>query len=284
MSSEDKPKKFKFPWWVVAPIIAIASLSFAGYRHWFYDDNPKLEIQILSKTKILDIKEPVARLDVLLDSVSLIETNQELEVVVARLANVGESEVAINDYDPSDPIGFTVLNGNTIEAPKILEASNPYLMSPDRIRSGEDHGVFLEPSILNKGDFMIVKILVLSSADKQTEIVAKGIIAGGGVPNLTYNGQDDDSSKAITELEKFFILLFTFLLAAFMSSIIFWVKGLLNAKKELKYVSARNKKLVELLLGDKTSLDDLKKEINNTSTDDDGYLDFEEEINKISGQ
>lgn len=143
---------------------------------FFYKEKPSLDISTVSCTNVLDINASLSSMDILLDSTSLKQTNENIKVYTIRIANNGSANITTELFDPHVPIGLKVENGYMLDPPELIAASNPYLESC-KIKSNRRE-FSLPPLILDSKDYMDVKLLIVHKNDVIPELKPFGKISG----------------------------------------------------------------------------------------------------------
>ena len=171
-----------FCWSFLGWIVGVISLIVAIYFGMFYKTSPKLALEILSNTNIVDIKEDPKKLDIVYDGKSLKSVGNTLSVVTLRIVNEGNAAVKMDSYAPDAPLGFTVTGGDIVESPQINDASNTYLREKLKASLVGKDKVVLSPAILNAGDYVGFKLLVIHRGDSDNllEFQPIGIVADSG--------------------------------------------------------------------------------------------------------
>lgn len=164
------------PWSFLGFLVAVVFGLFGIYSVFFYSKAPDLRAEIISSSPVLSIRENVQNLDILFEGQNIRQSHQLLTLISLKLVNRGNMAVKPGDFDPRDLPTILVKNGNIVKS-DILETSDEYLakvFSETTISS--DHIVFT-PFILEPGNFISIKLLVLHSDSVQPKIEMKGKIA-----------------------------------------------------------------------------------------------------------
>jgi hypothetical protein len=132
-------------------------------------------------------------------------------------------------YDTRDPIGFDINNGTIINNIEITDASSGYLKSKlQPILSNSKIVTFAEP-LLNSGDYITIKFLVLHANNATPSLKSIGIISGiSNIPivNLYDESKNESIWKQIWNgnigiyFLRFITYLFSFLLLAILFGLI----------------------------------------------------------------
>jgi len=139
----------------------------------------------VSFSSVFDVKEKVPALQILYNGADIRKQNQSLTVVTVRIINTSRGDILKDHYDQDDPLGIAVFNGQIIESERV-GASNPYLFCHSKANlpselSASANGVTevsLNNVIIERGEWLAVKLLVLHPIGKKPIVVAKGKLAG----------------------------------------------------------------------------------------------------------
>ncbi|MFH1527926.1 MAG: hypothetical protein ABIG69_14945, partial [Bacteroidota bacterium] len=151
----------KFSWSFLGFVFAIIFGVIGVYTTVFYDKTTSIVYQITNNTNVLDIRERINKLDILLDGKSIQSTNQNLRIFNIKVLNNGDINILKNYYDSASPLGIKIANGEIVDQPYIVSASNDYLKNTVQlIRKNNDQLLFNE-FILDKSEYFVIKLLVL---------------------------------------------------------------------------------------------------------------------------
>ena len=233
-----------FCWSFLGWVVGVISLVVAIYFGMFYKTAPKLALEILTNTNIVDIKEDPKKLDIVYDGKSLKSVGSTLSVVTLRIVNEGNAAVRMDSYTPDAPLGFTVTGGEVIESPQVNDASNSYLRDKLKATLAGKDKVILSPAILNAGDFVGFKLLVIHRGDTDDPIEFQpiGTIADSGdiatrrgqqlVPTKPLWRQVMEGSLVVQVLRVlFYIVVFFVLLLIMVAVVTHFQKGLAKKRR-----------------------------------------------------
>ena len=168
-----------FARWLGTACIAVLGI----YGTFYYERKPDLYFEILSSSKVLDIKESLTKLTISYDGTDLRATNQNLYLLVVRVVNKGSASIPKSSYDDAAPLGFTVNAGKILEVPKIV--ADYYLQNRLDATIRDDRTITFMPVILNAGDSFEVRTLLLVPEIQTLEVRPIGKIAG--IKNIVVN-------------------------------------------------------------------------------------------------
>ena len=174
----------KYAWSLFGVVLAVLFGGLTVYSEFVRDRRAKLRFEVVSNTGVLDVREELSKLEILYDGIDIVKFKQSLRVVVVRVVNFGESDILIDHYDKSVPLGFLVSKGELLRV-EPLEASNRYLSSNLHVSVTDSvRGVF-EPIILESKEFFAFKALILHEQGTPPTLSPQGKIAGIRTIDLT---------------------------------------------------------------------------------------------------
>lgn len=138
---------------------------------------PALSFEVISNANVYDIHENVGKLDVIYAGQSLRANKQILRLLNFRIINSGQTSFLKNDYDESEPLGFSINGGTILELPKFTGSSD-YLQAhakPTVISSTE---IRIMPLIFEPGEFIEIHALVLAREGAEPVVQPLGKLAG----------------------------------------------------------------------------------------------------------
>lgn len=162
---------------VIVGIFTTTAAIFTIYA-FFQEKNIDFQYEIVSNTNVLDINAEIGKLDIIYDSISLKETNENLRLVNIRVVNKGNEHILKDYFDENDPVGLKINFGKFVEFPEIIEASNDYLKRILRYVVHGDSTITFSKIILESGEFFTIKLLILHNIDEEPQISSIGKIAG----------------------------------------------------------------------------------------------------------
>ncbi|WP_257326241.1 hypothetical protein [Pseudoalteromonas rhizosphaerae] len=167
----------KFAWSFLGFLMALIFGGISLYLGFVKETKPDLNFVVTADSSVLDIKEKLGSLDVLYEGESLSKRKQDLRFITFKVINQGDSSILSNLYDINYPVGFTVINGELADDPKLLSASNTYLKEKLITTKKSNTSVSFSNVILEPNEFFEIKILVLHEVGKEPSIEAFGKIA-----------------------------------------------------------------------------------------------------------
>lgn len=208
----------KWSWSFFGFLLAIIFGALAIYTSFYQSKNPKLEFLILSNSNVLDVKENVRNLDILYKGSNIKEKKENLSLVTVQVINNSNVNILKNYYDEISPIGLEVVNGEIVENPQILDASNEYLRKQLRINIDSAGGVLLPNLIIEGNEYFTFSLLLLHKSNSVLKFKSFGKIAGqiNSIPIINRINPEANSSMWHKLLEgsiwiHIFRLLFYFL-------------------------------------------------------------------------
>ena len=176
----EKIKNFykKHAWSFWSLLIGILGICYAIYVDFIKIEKPKLSFEILSHTKVLDVKEDISKLEIIYDGENLKEKDNTLRILTVKIVNNGNTNIKDNDYDSVLSLGLIIENGKIAKVPDLLETSNNYLKERLSISIDTLNQIIFNKPHLDKDQFFILKILIISKENEVPKIVPFGKISG----------------------------------------------------------------------------------------------------------
>lgn len=169
----------KFSWSFLGFLIGIAGFGYAIYIDYNNDEYTDLSFEIISNTNVLDLNEEINDLVVNYKGENILQTNRNLKVLTVRINNTGTKHINNFDYDQGQNWGFKIKNGNIVNNPELISASNAYLKESILNIKADTLGKVIFPKIIiESGENFVVKVLTISSISENPTIQPFGKIAG----------------------------------------------------------------------------------------------------------
>lgn len=169
----------KFSWSFLGFLIGILGIGYAIYIENFKKDYKEISFEILSKTNVLDLNEKINDLAVTYKGENILTTNRSLKVLTVRVNSNGTKDVNQFDYDQNQEWGFSILEGEIVNNPEILSASNSYLQnSINSIRLDSLNRIVFPKVIIESNENFLVKVLIICDVGQNPDILPFGKIAG----------------------------------------------------------------------------------------------------------
>lgn len=171
-------------------ILAVISLIATIYLGIFYEKKPELRIEIFSNAPIFQVMKNEIELEIFFQGKDIIKNNQLISLFTLKFSNFGNQAIRIADFSDRQPFSIFIKTGELIET-KLIEFSsekfgsqfkdNEEGLSADKKGFAVDkRGIIFAPFIMESGDFMIIKMLILHHNKEMLSvdtIDTKGIIA-----------------------------------------------------------------------------------------------------------
>ncbi|HEY4308263.1 MAG TPA: hypothetical protein VGN12_02325 [Pirellulales bacterium] len=175
----DKYGPFSFLGWLVGAIAL-------GIAIYLWPRTPSIRIEQIANYNVLELKEGVSALEVMLNGKDILKSGETLSIVIVRVSNDGGASVRLPDYDERALLGIDVVNASLVSPPQLISATREYLtesLGPRATTSsmGDKHNactVEFNPVILNPSDAFELKLLVLHAVGTVPTISPRGTIAG----------------------------------------------------------------------------------------------------------
>lgn len=167
----------KFSWSFFSFLLAIVLGIITLYDRVLADKHAQLYIDILSSTSVLDIREKLPNLKISYDGIDIRQKKLSLQVLTIKIINDSTCDILKGHYDPDDPIGIMVTNGDVIRT-ELIETSNDYLKQKVAFKTTKNSIINLKNVILDAHEFFVLKLLILHPAGKKINILPVGHISG----------------------------------------------------------------------------------------------------------
>jgi len=186
----------KWSWSFFGFLLAVVFGALAIYTSFYQSKNPKLEFSILSNSNVLDVKENVRNLDILYKGSNIKERKENLSLVTFQVVNNSNVNILKTYYDEISPIGMKVLNGEIVENPQIIDASNEYLRRQLDINFDSTGAISLPNLIIEGNEHFTFSLLLLHKSNSTLEFESFGKIAGqiNNIPVINRINPEADSS------------------------------------------------------------------------------------------
>jgi hypothetical protein len=147
-----------------------------------FDRTPKLEMQVITKTPILNSQVGPSSLRVFVDSVEVQASDKELTALTLLVSNGGHSELRDTDFE-STPFGLSVENGVFIDRPVFIQSTSDFISQRItdfyEVDSSTSSNVQLLPKVsLDKNDSYTIRLFILSDNDQEYRLNPMGKIYG----------------------------------------------------------------------------------------------------------
>ena len=168
-----------YAWTLFGIILTVISGIFAIYA-FVYTRQPELSFIVTSKTNVLDINAPLSNMDILLDSLSLKDRNENIKVFNLKIKNNGNANITTELYDSHMPISLHVTGGNILKSPEVIMSSNDYIGRnlQSRFKLKNDSVIVIPNIIMDIADYADIKLLILHKNDIMPKIGITGKISG----------------------------------------------------------------------------------------------------------
>lgn len=190
----DKILNSKIGKWLVfwGGIASICAIAFAS----FSDKKPKMEFKVLAENALVNKTEDVASIRILIDTIDIKDSRQNISVVLLKVGNNGREDIACGDYD-NGAFGLKLSGCKLLEIPSIIEASTQHLKNRFEIESKEstlcDSMLILPKLPLDVGDYYTVRFALLTDDSVSPLYSVEGKISGQDEISL---GKSIESSKS----------------------------------------------------------------------------------------
>ena len=166
----------KFAWSFLGFLLAIIFGSIAIYTEFVRDASPIIKYEVLSNTKILDVKEDVGGLSIIYNKEDIRKSRKTLSVLVLKVGNEGRSAILKSYYDNAAPLGLEINAGEIIKG-EVNSASTPYLQKNLKLTISSGTAVNFSDLIIEPNESFVVKFLILNPEQTSLTVTPIGKIA-----------------------------------------------------------------------------------------------------------
>ena len=166
----------KFSWSFLGFVLAALFGGIAVYTEFVRDTSPLVKYEILSNTRILDVKEDVTGLSIIYNNEDIRKARKTLSVLIVRVGNEGRSPILKTYYDNASPLGLSISSGEIITA-EVISATTDYLKQNAGISVRDPSNVEFSQMIIEPNESFTTKLLVLNPEQRALTVLPKGKIA-----------------------------------------------------------------------------------------------------------
>jgi hypothetical protein len=166
----------KFAWSFLGFLLAALFGGIAIYTEFIRDNSPIIRYDVLSNTKILDVKEDIGELSIIYNKEDIKKSKKTLSVLALKVSNEGRSAVLKSFYDASAPLGFVINSGEIIKS-EIINATTSYLQDHAKANIVNSRAVSFSDVIIEPNEFFIAKCLILNPANISLTVSPTGKVA-----------------------------------------------------------------------------------------------------------
>lgn len=167
----------RFSWSFLGFILAALFGGIAIYTEFIRDTSPAVKYEILSNTKILDVKEDVTGLNIIYNNEEIRKAHKTLSVLIVKVSNEGRSPILKTYYDIGSPLGLSISSGEIIIA-EVISATTDYLRQNAGISVRDPSSIVFSQMIIEPNESFTTKLLILNPEQSALTIFPKGKIAG----------------------------------------------------------------------------------------------------------
>ncbi len=166
-----------FSWSFLGFVLAALFGGIAIYTEFIRDTSPAVKYEILSNTKILDVKEDIGGLSIIYNNEDIRKARKTLSVLIVRVSNEGRSSILKTYYDNASPLGLSISSGEIITA-EVISATTDYLRQNAGLSVRDASNVNFSQMIIEPNESFTTKLLILNPEQSALTIFPKGKIAG----------------------------------------------------------------------------------------------------------
>lgn len=154
-------------WQFIGAVLALAAILVAVTLYLKQRRHKSLSYEIISSTPLLSLKDEIkGKLQILYEGKPI----QQVHLIVARIINSGNTPIVLADYER--PVSLSFGKEAQVLTAEVTKTSPDSLQASIKI---EEKNVVLMPTLLNQGDWVVLKMLVTKFGG---EIAVDGRIVG----------------------------------------------------------------------------------------------------------
>lgn len=173
----------KFAWSFLGFVLAAIFGGIAIYTEFIRDTSPVIKYEILTNTKVLDVKEDVSGLSVIYNNEDIRKAKKTLSVVSVKVSNEGRSAILKGYYDPIAPLGLSIGLGEIIRS-EVIDATTTYLQQNAIKKQSGPTSIIFSDVIIEPNEYFVVKMLVINPDNASVAVYPSGKVANVKHPSL----------------------------------------------------------------------------------------------------
>ena len=179
-------------WSFIGVLIAVAFFYWQEYRNPF-----DFRIELIDEFNLVEVKEKISDLKILYKNDDILESHKEIKVIRLNLNNAGET-ILQSYYDQLEPFGLRFTNAKILDSEVISTNSEDLKEKLIERFSSEDKAEYddliFSKVIFDKGDFVVLKVTLLQSANEKLIVSPLGKLANIKSLEVTTVKEDDQES------------------------------------------------------------------------------------------
>ena len=184
---------------LIGLVISIISILIGIYIGVYYTRSPNLKFSKISQSPIIDYDTEEENLKVFYKEINLKELDKTLSVLTLRIQNNGNEDLQENAFFNNIPLSYSFENAELVEIPNITTTQNEYIREIVRFNFDSLKNIIFEPFHLDKGDYFVLKNILIHDINQIPELKVKGKIRGIGEIKVETLTLESDKNKGIIE-------------------------------------------------------------------------------------
>lgn len=159
-------------------VLAIIFGSFTIYDVLF-EPKTNISYKILSESNVIDVHEPLDKLNIIYDGNNILEKNMNLRIIRILVENTGSENISKNHFDEKLNWGIQISNGEIIDK-RLIEYSSNYIRDNLKPEILKDNSRILkfEKIIFDKKEYFVIDIFVLHKKSIDIKLNTIGKLMG----------------------------------------------------------------------------------------------------------
>lgn len=229
----------RFPWSFFGVLLALAFGAYA-VATTIIEKRPVVEYQLINAANVLDLHKPVQDLKISFRGEDIQEGKKNLKIYTIRIANIGGVDILESHFDSKQDWGIRFSNAEIVQAPRVVDANSQYLRDNIAPVAGTNNIVAFRKTILERGKYFTVEILVLHDKDTSPQLSVLGKIAGIDNPQVTPVPQKEISFLGKVFFGDWLVQLARAVLYFF--GMVFAIVGLVGMSEAISYINRKRRR------------------------------------------
>lgn len=170
-------KKLKKIIMKIVSLIFITSAILGIVTFFFNTNHVHLKIEVIYDI-LLDKKNDTNFFELLDENLDLKDDNKEIRLMGILISNTGNKNILKEYYDENDPLGFIIQNGELVEKPSLLSASNEYLKNNIQFLIPSKDIIKFPKILIDSSDYFVINLIVIHNTDNEIVLKPIGKISG----------------------------------------------------------------------------------------------------------
>ncbi len=163
----------------------------------WYQKAPQLKYEILSQSPVYSIREQIPDLEIMFKGENIRKQQQTLSVITIRVSNPGSAPITPSSFDARDLPGVSITDGKIITLDDAQRS--PKLKKTLELTKIAENQYVIQPLILDKDQFFVLKLLVISPESSHPKVESIGNVAGVSNIEVTQPPSPEEKQSFISK-------------------------------------------------------------------------------------